>query len=42
MPKKNTSIQVQGTPVKIQSVGDQDYICLTDMISGLEDLGYGK
>ena len=39
MAKKNTSIEVQGTPVKIQSVGDQDYICLTDMVSGFEGKG---
>jgi len=39
MAKKNISIEVQGTPVKIQSVGDQDYICLTDMVSGFEGKG---
>ena len=31
MPKKNTSIEVQGTSVKIQAVGSDDYICLTDI-----------
>ena len=31
MPKKNTSIEVQGTLVKIQAVGSDDYICLTDI-----------
>ena len=31
MPKKNTSIEVQGTSIKIQAVGSDDYICLTDI-----------
>jgi hypothetical protein len=31
MPKKNTSIEVQGTAIKIQAVGLHDYICLTDI-----------
>jgi len=31
MAKKNTSIDVRGTPVKIQAVGTDDYICLTDI-----------
>jgi|TARA_B110000093_G_scaffold99397_1_gene106942 hypothetical protein len=39
MPKKNTSIEVQGTSVKIKNVGGQDYICLTDMVSGFEGKG---
>lgn len=39
MPKKNTSIEVQGTSVKIKNVGSQDYICLTDMVSGFEGKG---
>jgi hypothetical protein len=29
----NTSIEVQGTPVKIHSHHGEDYICLTDMVS---------
>ena len=39
MAKKNTSIEVQGTAVKIQTIGDQDYISLTDMVSGFEGKG---
>jgi len=31
MAKKNTSIEVRGTSVKIQAVGTDDYICLTDI-----------
>lgn len=31
MAKNNTSIEVQGTPIKIQSVNGNDYICLTDI-----------
>lgn len=31
MAKKNTSIEVQGTAIKIQAVGSDDYICLTDI-----------
>jgi len=31
MPKRNTSIEVQGTAIKIQAVGLHDYICLTDI-----------
>ena len=31
MAKKNTSIEVRGTPIKIQAVGPHDYICLTDI-----------
>jgi len=31
MAKKNASIEVQGTSVKIQAVGTDDYICLTDI-----------
>ena len=31
MAKNNTSIEVQGTPIKIQSVDGNDYICLTDI-----------
>ncbi|MEZ7968648.1 MAG: KilA-N domain-containing protein [Rubritalea sp.] len=39
MAKKNQSILVQGTPVKIQKVGPHDYICLTDMVSGFDGKG---
>lgn len=31
MAKNNTSIEVQGTPIKVQSVDGHDYICLTDI-----------
>ncbi|MFC4994281.1 KilA-N domain-containing protein [Rubritalea tangerina] len=31
MSKKNQSILVQGTPVKIRKVNEHDYICLTDI-----------
>ena len=31
MAKNSTSIEVQGTPIKIQSVDGNDYICLTDI-----------
>lgn len=31
MAENNTSIEVQGTPIKIQSVDGNDYICLTDI-----------
>lgn len=31
MSKKNHTILVQGTPVKIQNIGNHDYICLTDI-----------
>tara|TARA_B110000008_G_scaffold279098_1_gene324907 strand:- start:71 stop:910 length:840 start_codon:yes stop_codon:yes gene_type:complete len=31
MAKNSTSIEVQGTPIKVQSVDGNDYICLTDI-----------
>ncbi len=31
MAKSNISIEVQGTPIKVQSVDGNDYICLTDI-----------
>ena len=31
MAKKNKSIEVRGTPIKIQAVGPHDYICLSDI-----------
>ncbi|MGB0745181.1 MAG: KilA-N domain-containing protein, partial [Opitutales bacterium] len=37
--RNNTSIEVQGTPIKVQMIGEQDYICLTDMVSGFEGKG---
>ena len=39
MANKNSLIEVQGTAVKIQTIGVQDYICLTDMVSGFEGKG---
>ena len=34
---KNSIINVQGTDITITSVGESDYICLTDMVKGKED-----
>ncbi len=42
MAKKNTSFDVQGTVVKIQTTRKKDSaesICLTDMVSGFEGIG---
>ena len=39
MANKNSLIEVQGTAVKIQTINEQDYICLTDMVSGFEGKG---
>ena len=37
MANKNSLIEVQGTAVKIQTIGEQDYISLTDMVRDIEN-----
>lgn len=32
--KKAQEIDVNGTPVRVMRVGDDDFICLTDMAAG--------